>query len=184
MQTIIYGLCDRGGCVRYVGKTQQHLQKRFRNHIVRARCGEAGHKNNWIRKCLASGYKPTVMLIATVDGDGIKEEMFHIAQYRRLGVDLTNKTDGGEGAIGYKPTPETLEKLRSSHLGKTPSKETVEKLSLALIGRKKSLVTRERMRKAQFGSRPSDECFEAAWAGSRGRKHTEEELIKMRRKRK
>lgn len=45
-------------------------------------------------------------------------EQRYIAHFRFFGLNLTNLSDGGDGPLGVKRSPETLEKLRLSHLGK------------------------------------------------------------------
>jgi len=44
-------------------------------------------------------------------------EIERIDQLRRLGLDLTNMSDGGEGQTGYKHTDETKAKMALAHIG-------------------------------------------------------------------
>jgi hypothetical protein len=180
MKTVIYGLCDKEACVRYVGKTQQRVERRLLAHLTRARRGERGHKNNWIRQCLKDGYVPSVKILEMVDGDGCAQEIFHISKYRELGFDLTNATDGGEGTIGYVPSEETIEKLRRSHLGKRPSDEAIEKQRRAIVGIKRSEETKARMSAAQKGRKhPVDQMARLRLLNI-GRKQSTEEIERRR----
>ena len=48
---------------------------------------------------------------------------------------LRNKTDGGEGMSGHRPTPETVIKLKKSHQGKKPTQKTRDKMSQTRRGK-------------------------------------------------
>lgn len=98
--TNLYYLTGVDGRIRYIGKTVRSLKKRLSSHISEARCGHPGHRQNWIR---AQGYQIEIHLIETVQGGGSNEEKALIKGLRGLGLDLVNRTEGGEGVI---PTPE------------------------------------------------------------------------------
>lgn len=102
--TLIYGLIDpRDGRIRYVGKTHQTLQARLCKHISeRNHPDKKGyHKSAWIRCLVAIGLKPEIILLEkVVDGDWVEAEKRWIAYGRSQRWDLTNHTDGGEGAYG------------------------------------------------------------------------------------
>ena len=84
---------------------------------------------------------------------------------------LVNQTWGGEGASGriYRPTPETIEKLRQSHIGQVPwnkgkthSEETIEKLRQSQIGKPSPMKgkhhteeSKEKMRKGHLNKSPN-----------------------------
>ena len=111
--------------------------------------------------------KPNVEVLAHwgTEKEAFSHEVLLISCFKDMGYKLCNLTDGGEGASGRvlseehkqkigaaqkgrpgkKPTPETLIKLRTSHLGQkawnkglkgvyTQAKETVEKRAAKLIG--------------------------------------------------
>ena len=128
--------------------------------------------------------------------EAFKHEKYMIFVFGRkdLGVGvLYNMTDGGEGTLGVKITPEFREKMRmivtgrkhteeakekisksnkgkSSWIkGKTHSEETKEKLSNSLKGRKVSEEARRSISKAQTGEKNT----------FYGKKHTEETRNKM-----
>lgn len=91
-------------------------------------------------------------------------EIERINQLKKLGFYLSNATDGGEGASGYKPTVEQRAKMSLAQKGskKGPMKqETKIKLSIAKSGKK-------------YGSRPQ-EWKENISKGLTGRKRTKEE---------
>jgi len=53
---------------------------------------------------------------------------------RRMGVELCNATDGGEGASGLTHSAESREKMSAARVGHKPSDETHAKLSAANVG--------------------------------------------------
>ena len=98
---------------------------------------------------------------------------------------LHNRTDGGDGVAGIKPSMETIEKRRQSNLGKKRSEEYKQKMSELMTGKpswhkgrtkseetkarmregNKTRVpiteeTRQRMREAHIGHKPSLETIE------------------------
>lgn len=94
-------------------------------------------RNDWWKRIVSKcGY--TVEIIEWFDDhdSALAREVELIAEYREKGVQLVNLTDGGEGAKGYKHTPETRKIMSIKHIGKTPSDETKKKLSLAKKGEK------------------------------------------------
>lgn len=108
----------------------------------------------------AEGY--SVRIIA----DNIDEELAflieieRIDQLKRIGLKLTNKTDGGEGQSGRSPTEETRRKLSASLKGiKRPpfSKETRMKMSAAKMGVPRSEETKQKISTTLCGSKHSEE---------------------------
>lgn len=62
-------------------------------------------------------------------------EKFYIKKYKAKEVGY-NLTDGGDGALGFKHSEESKEKMRQAHLGKKVSEETKQKISNASKGEK------------------------------------------------
>lgn len=148
MRALIYGLCDpTTGELRYVGKTVYALSKRLQQHVRYSERGTNDHKSNWIRKVGV----PEAFVIESVDGDGLEEEMHHIAQLRSLGCRLLNHTAGGEGRTGDKHTPESRAKIAAAHRGRRRSAEQRKRMSDANKGRPVSEATRQKMRDALTG---------------------------------
>lgn len=77
------------------------------------------------------------LILCESEKEALQLEVKIIKELKLSGIKLFNKTDGGEGASGYVPTPETIEKLRISHLGKVQSDESNAKRSKKLKGSKK-----------------------------------------------
>jgi hypothetical protein len=110
--------------VRYVGYTVS-ANGRLADHIEEAKCG-------WILQVLMSGFVPVIRIVDQGLGHSWREaERFWIRFYREeVGADLTNLTDGGEGALGLKWSDEA----RARITGRTKSAEVRSKISLSLLG--------------------------------------------------
>lgn len=114
-------------------------------------------------------------------------EMERIDQLRKLGVNLCNMTDGGEGLSGYVVPDDVRQKLRKRMLGnkltfgKKLSDLTKEKMSAALIGNKRSVgrihgqETKEKMSKAKLGKQKTlvvcPHCLKEGGVGAMHRWH-------------
>jgi hypothetical protein len=126
---IVYGLIDpRTDEIRYVGKTITGV-KRLRAHIKEARRGKVTtHKNRWIQSLLAAGVKPRLdVLQSALDPQELNAlEQLWIKTYREKGANLTNHTDGGEGAVGLRMSDETRKKMSEAHKN-SPHRERVLK---------------------------------------------------------
>lgn len=115
----IYTLSDpRTGQVRYVGKTGQELQRRLRGHIEKSRnLKNKWHVACWIRNLTSEGLSPIIETIRVVEDQYIDEtEVFCIAEYLRLGCDLTNGTKGGDGGVTSMGRPHTAEAIRKREI--------------------------------------------------------------------
>lgn len=96
--------------VRYIGKTEQTLEKRLYHHIARAKANEtSSHCANWIRSLLAKNTRPIIELLEEVTLQNWKEkEIYWISYYKNIEKDLTNFMAGGDGL-----TSETAKILNS-----------------------------------------------------------------------
>lgn len=104
--TRIYILKDpRDGAVRYVGKTTRPLYVRFWQHTGRASLRRTDTWcARWIRSLLDVGLAPVMEFVEDAAADWAAREAYWIAYYRAAGADLTNLTNGGEGAPGFRMT--------------------------------------------------------------------------------
>ena len=110
-QASIYALCDpRTDEVRYVGKAN-NPKSRLRSHL-KPRDRTLTHKDCWVASLAVLGLKPKMVILETVDADTWKAaECKWILHYRRLGANLTNHSDGGDG---YNPNEATRAKMRAN----------------------------------------------------------------------
>jgi hypothetical protein len=130
---------DDVNSIRYIGKTNDP-NKRIGRHLACARNGSRTHCHNWIRQLLAVGLTPTVSILETTTRVAATyREREWIAHLRTAGCPLTNLTDGGEGGLGCRHSPETRAKIGAAHLGKKLSPEHRIKLSASHVGNKNCL---------------------------------------------
>lgn len=165
----IYALIDpRTETARYIGVTMNGLEMRFRHHLYDAQRGREFPVRRWIRKLASFGLAPyPIILEVTTDRE---REIFWIAEFRSQGFKLLNCNDGGGGNTN--PQPETLEKLRQSHLGKKLSPEQTEKIRHAHLGKPKSPEAIRKSADARRGVKRSPEACERIGAGTRGKKRS------------
>jgi len=124
--------------IRYIGKTEQKLNKRLIAHIYESK-RKNNHRNNWIFSLYEKNIKPIISLIDTVDEvDWEFWEKYWISQFKSWNFTLVNGTEGGRD---YKHSKESKEKIKKAtsgknhyFYGKKHTKETREKISLGLIG--------------------------------------------------
>lgn len=103
------------GDIRYIGKTD-NLKKRFSAHI-KGSVKKKTHLGCWLKSLL--GEKPILVVLHEVaeNESWAEEERRYISCARAMGVDLVNATDGGEGASGWIPAPETRAKMSAARKG-------------------------------------------------------------------
>lgn len=96
----------------------------------------AGRSSHWQRIVKKEGGRRIQFITENVDEElAFLIEVEAIDQYRRLGIKIINKTDGGEGCCGYKMTPEQSARISEAkrgntfNLGRTHSEETRRKMS-------------------------------------------------------
>ena len=80
--------------------------------------------------------------------DACEWERYYIARWGRQNNDtgiLRNFKEGGEGAVGYIHSAESLAKMSAAHKGKPKSVETRARMSAALMGHTFSPETIEKM---------------------------------------
>ena len=151
----------------YVGKG---VGKRCYFHSFEAKhyIERKSHKLNKIRKLDKLGLKPIIRKVEenVSDEQAIEFEMFLISELRDFGIKLTNMTDGGDGALGYRHTEEHKKHISEVHKGRVFSDETKQKMS-----KPKSEDGRANIAKAREAStyRPSEETKRKTSESLKGR---------------
>jgi len=144
----VYTHCRADGTPFYVGLS---------NDLVRP---FKMKRNEWHDRIVVKEGKENVVvnIIPCHSAERAKQlEIWLIRIGRKMGVELTNHTDGGDGVRN--PTPEVRHKIGSAMRGKrfTITDDHKAKIGAAHKGKKRSEQARENMRKGHVGQVLSDE---------------------------
>lgn len=175
----VYLLIDpRNNLPFYVGKGQGN---RCNFHVSEAKyyTKRKSLKLNKIRKLLSLGLSPIVRKVEenVSDEQAIDFECLLIAEIRDLGIALTNMTDGGDGAQGYKHTEEHKQRMREKFKGRVITEEHRQKMC-----KPKSAQGRKNIAEARLttGYRPSEETKRKTSKALKGRSFTDEHRAKIK----
>lgn len=141
MKSVIYAISDpRTSEIRYVGRTVNY-QRRVSEHKSGRGSARSG---NWIRSLLAQGIMPDFHILEDVpEREQLKErEQWWIAEGRRLGWNLTNLTDGGDGTLN--PSIQHRTAIAEANRARIFSTETRQKIARASRNRKHSEATKQK----------------------------------------
>lgn len=158
--------------VRYVGKTDNKLHDRLVAHTSKS---SGSYKRSWILSIRKEGVDPVIWPLEFCCSENWQErEKWWIAKLRQISR-LTNLTDGGDGVLGMKYSPERCAAMSAQRKGWVILPETRRKISAALKGRKKEPFTERQlqlMREAKLGKKHSPEHCEKMRQKMTGRVHT------------
>ena len=166
LRNFIYGLADpRTGLVRYIGRTTTGMERpRHHWYFYPSKNNHATHKTHWVDELKSLGLRFEIKVLEEVADDDVDSiellERYWIAQAKEAGWNLTNTTEGGEGAkgrVGFKHDAatraritESLKKFYAEHPGAgAHSEETKEKIRKRALGRKATPAAIESNRLAQ-----------------------------------
>jgi hypothetical protein len=139
----IYALHLDGSPFRYVGMTNQKPETRLRQH--RKHPARTSHLplNVWIDEVGPTNVRMTILETVTEGTDVSDRERHWIAEFQRQGIELLNRTLGGQrGPLGYRHTPEECARraIQSRNIknatGAYRSPEYRENMSAALVGKR------------------------------------------------
>lgn len=153
MLGLIYALADpRTNEIRYCGKTTWIMSQRLANHRREARKGTDRHVCRWVKSLLDAGLDPVAIRLEEITLDGMdraeqirllnEAEIRWIAHLRERGCDLTNATEGGDGAHGTKLTPERIKALVAAGVASKQRPEVREIIRQAALARDPSTYRR------------------------------------------
>lgn len=110
----IYYLTDKTNRIRYIGLTKLSLEKRLSFHLNENRWNT--YKTNWINK--NRDYINIILIednIPTIE-DAKQAEIIYIKNFKKLGVNLTNGTEGGDYPSLNRKQPHNFGKSKYNHL--------------------------------------------------------------------
>jgi hypothetical protein len=117
-----------------------------------------GRNKYWQNITAKSEYEVEIMLDDLTWEDACKKEIEFIKMYGKSpNGTLCNITDGGNGMLGVKMSPERIKKNSEVHKGKILSKYTREKISKSHKGKILTLEHRKNISKGGKGRKFSDE---------------------------
>lgn len=163
---------DTGACF-YVGKG-----KSKRAHKM---SGRSDFHQKIINKLLRMGMCVEVKIFASglTEEEAFQIEISRISHWRKLGIQLANRTNGGDGVSGLKMSDEAKEKMRDAKLGKPGksgtsgmkfSDETRAKMSAAAKGKSKSSEHAKKVGLKHRGKIVSPETRAKMSAAKKGKK--------------
>jgi hypothetical protein len=185
MNSYVYTLVDpRNNLPFYVGKGSG---ERCNAHVVEAKyyVKRKSLKLNKIRKLMSLGMEPIVVKVEenVSDKQALDLECLLIAEMRDLGFALTNMTDGGDGAQGYKHTEEYKQMMREKFKGRIITEEHRQKMCKPKSeqGRKNIALARLQMdyRPTDEHKRKTSEALKGRPSPMQGRTQTDEAKAKM-----
>ena len=102
--------------IRYVGKTQQCYEIRYRNHL-KLRAGGRSKKDSWIFDLLKKRQKPDVIILSLHRSKKAldRKERYWIRHLTNLGFDLLNGTDGGTGGVQTEEVRRKMSTVQKKH---------------------------------------------------------------------
>ena len=179
MNSYVYTLIDpRNHLPFYVGKGSG---ERCNAHVVEAKyyVKRKSLKLNKIRKLMRLGMEPIVVKVAEniSDKQALDLECLLIAEMRDLGFALTNMTDGGDGAQGYKHTEEHKQRMSELQKGRVFTEEHRQAMC-----KPKSEQGRKNIAEARLTTdyRPSEETKRKTSEALKGRSFTDEHRAKIK----
>lgn len=191
MQTgTIYALAEpETGEIRYIGKTIKKPEERYYSHIYSP--NNKMYVGRWIIKLAKKNLLPKLVILEkNIPLDKLDErEIFWIKNGREAGWRLTNTTDGGGGALGFKMPKEIVERVALTKRGKKLSAEHRAKTSASMKGRpghpmpeghlEKMIKAREGILNPRKGIKMSEEARKHLSEINKGKHHTEETKAKI-----
>ena len=111
--------------LRYLGKTSQRLAKRFSSHLNPSPGSRQTHVYRWICALKREGLVPVCRELGTANSESALNtlEMWAITEAHKLGIRLTNLTEGGEGTSGWHHTAIAKQLIAQATSGPRPASQ-------------------------------------------------------------
>jgi hypothetical protein len=185
MNSYVYTLVDpRNNLPFYVGKGSG---ERCNFHVVEAKyyVKRKSLKLNKIRKLMQLGMEPIVVKIEenVSDEQALDFECLLISEMRDFGIALTNMTDGGDGAQGYKHTEEHKQRMSERFKGRIITEEHRQKMRKPKSPEGRAAIAAARLtttyRPSEETKRKTSQALLGRPSPMRGRVQTDEAKAKM-----
>jgi hypothetical protein len=168
----------------YVGKGHG---KRCEFHLDEAKyyTNRKSLKLNKIRKLISLGLKPIITKVEknVSDADAIDFECLLISEMRDIGIPLTNMTDGGDGAKGYKHTEENKRLASERQKNRVMTEEHKQKMRKPKSEEGRANIAKARLtttyRPSEETKRKTSEALLGRASPMKGRKQSDEAKAKM-----
>lgn len=164
----IYLIINLQNNKKYVGQTINSVEKRWNQHVRRARAGGSELFMKAIRKYGENSFKIERLSLAKNKfiADVIEKFWIGKLQSKILGYNLT---DGGEGFCGQAKSEAHKQKLSKALIGRKRPIELVQKTADKLKGHTVSLETRLKISKSKIG-KPRNKAIRDAISKAKKRK--------------
>lgn len=198
----VYTIANIENGKAYVGITSGPYHSRWKAHLRHARNGKPWHISCALRKYGETGFYWQVVAECLTREDAIRAEK----TFRAAGWAEYNMTDGGEGVVGHKRSPEWCAKKSASMKGKPArnkgikvtdpeilsrisaaakarppaSPETIAKIVAKTKGQKRTVEQKARMPQVWLGRKHTPETLAKMSKASKGRKRTPESIAKAK----
>lgn len=126
MYGVVYLIWNMVNGKKYVGQTVKTVKERFKQHAKKK-----SPIGNAIRKYGKENFRYGVIVTCATKAELDKQEKYFITALNCKTPNGYNRTDGGEGTVGYSPTPEHRAKLVAANLGKHHTTQTRSKMSVS-----------------------------------------------------
>lgn len=161
---------------RYVGKTTQAPERRFRQHLLKNKLKTA--KDCWLLRVGLDGDTVRLTILETCSPiNANSREIYWIARLKTEGYSLLNGTEGGDGGS---PTQETRAKLSATLKGRVQTAEFKAKISAANRGKTLTQNHRQKIAEALKGRKRPPETIEKMRAASLGNTYKRDACKKKR----
>ena len=176
MYGVVYLIWNKVNGRKYVGQTIQPLKRRFNEHVRK--------KDNTLMNNAILKYGKENFYCGVIKTCESKEEMdywekYYIAALRTKKPYGYNLTDGGEGFIGYRHSPETLAKISEIKKNSPRAAEQIARLAELNRGRHPTPEARAKMSASRKGRTISAEHRAKLIAANTGKQFTPERRAKI-----
>ncbi|MBR3747993.1 MAG: GIY-YIG nuclease family protein [Selenomonadaceae bacterium] len=171
MYGVVYLILNKINGKRYVGQTVQALKTRFNEHV---RKKDNTLISNAIRKYGRENFYCGVIKSCASKAELDYWEKFFIAVLKSKKPYGYNLTDGGEGFVGYRHSPEVLAKIRETKKNSPRVAAQIAKLAEANRGRHPTPESRAKMSADRKGKPKSPEWRAKIAAANTGKQFTPE----------